>query len=262
MSILKDFQIAISSYGKALDFIFRHKLQKAFLVPLVLSIILLISGFSLVGILNELLWERLELWWDPDSWDFWGASLISGFLSVLIWLVMRILFFFIYAFIGGYLILIIMAPLLAYLSEKTESIILGTDYPFSWIQLLKDMWRGILLAIRNFAIEIGLTILLFFLSFIPFVGFGTAPILFLISSYFYGFSFMDYTAERRKMKVRESIDFVKRNKGLAVGNGAVFAMVLLIPFIGVSIASFLAIISSVAASISILQKEDPYLQIP
>ena len=261
MSLIKDFQTALSSYSTALSFIFRHKLQLAFLVPLVLSIILIISGFSLVGLLNDLLWERLEVWYDPDSWDFWGAEVLSGFISVLIWLVLRILFFFVYAFIGGYLILIIMAPLLAYLSERTESILTGNDFPFSWVQLFKDMWRGILLALRNFFIEIALTILLFFLSFVPLVGFATAPILFLISSYFYGFSFMDYTAERRKLKIRESVDFVKRNKGLAVGNGAVFAMVLLIPFIGVSIASFLAIVSSVAASISILKKEDPNLEI-
>ncbi len=259
MSLLKDISIGISSYGKAIEFIFRHKLQYAFLVPLALTIILLASGFSLVGELNDLLWTRLEEWWDPDSWEFWGADFLSGFLSVLIWLILRILFFLLYAFIGGYIILIIMAPLLAWLSEKTEAIILQTDYPFSWVQLFKDMWRGIVLAIRNFFIEILAMIILFFLSFVPLIGFATAPALFLISAYFYGFSFMDYTSERRKLKIKESVDFVKQNKGLAIANGGVFALVLLIPFIGVSLAGFLSIVSTVAASISILKKENPEL---
>lgn len=261
MSLFKDIQIGISSYGKAIEFIFRHKLQYAFLVPLVLSIMLLISGFSLVDLLNELLWERLEDWWNPDGWQFWGADFLSGFIAVIIWLVLRILFFFLYAFIGGYLIIIIMAPLLAWLSEKTESIILESDYPFSWIQLLKDMWRGILLAIRNFLIEILAMIVLFFLSFVPLLGFATAPVLFVISAYFYGFSFMDYTSERRKLRIKESVDFVKMNKGLAIANGGVFALFLLIPFIGVTIASFFSIISTVAATISILKKEKPEIEV-
>lgn len=262
MSLIKDLQYGFSGYGKAIDFIFRHKLQYTFLVPLLLSIILLVSGFSLVGELNELLWTRLQEWWNPDSWEFWGADFLSGFLSVIIWLVLRILFFFIYAFIGGYLILIIMSPLLAYLSEKTESIILKHEFPFSWSQFLKDIFRGVLLALRNFFIEFLLTVLLFFLSFVPLIGFLTAPILFLLSAYFYGFSFMDYTAERRRMKVSESVNFVKSNKGIAIANGGIFALFLLIPFIGVTISTFISIISTVAASIAVLKKENPDLEIP
>ncbi|MAY83974.1 MAG: hypothetical protein CMP59_07560 [Flavobacteriales bacterium] len=261
MSLLKDLQFGLEGYSKANKFIFKHKLQYFYLVPLVLSIVLLISGFSLTGMLNDLLWERLQEWWDPDSWDFWGAEFLSGFLSVLIWLVFRILFFLIYAFVGGYVILIIMAPVLAYISEKTESIILGTDFPFSWSQFFKDIFRGIVLAIRNFFIEILATIVLFFLSFVPLLGFVTGPLLFGISAYFYGFSFMDYTAERRKMKVKESVDFVKQNRGIAIANGGIFALFLLIPFIGVTIATFIAINSTVAASISILKKENSSLEL-
>jgi CysZ protein len=261
MSFLKDLNFGLEGYSLARKFIFKHKLQYFFLVPLVLSITLLISGFSLTGMLNDLLWERLQEWWDPDSWDFWGAEFLNGFLAVLIWLVFRILFFFIYAFVGGYIILIIMAPVLAYISEKTESIILGHDFPFSWPQFFKDIWRGIVLAIRNFFIEILATIVLFFLSFVPLLGFITGPLLFMITAYFYGFSFMDYTAERRKMKVKESVDFVKQNRGIAIANGGVFALFLIIPFIGVTLATFVAIVSTVAASISILKKENPDLEV-
>jgi len=261
MSFIKDLNFGLEGYGLARKFIFTHKLQYLFLVPLVLSIILLISGFNLTGMLNDLLWERLQAWWDPESWDFWGAEFLSGFIAVLIWLVFRILFFFIYAFVGGYLILVLMAPLLAYVSERTESILLGTDYPFSWGQFLKDIWRGVVLAFRNFFVEIIATIILFFLSFVPLLGLLTAPLLFLITAYFYGFSFMDYTAERRKMRINESVDFVKKNRGIAIANGGVFALFLLIPIIGVTIATFISILSTVAASISILRKENPALEV-
>ena len=66
---------------------------------------------------------------------------------------------------------------------------------------------------------------------------------------------MDYNLERRKMNIKESVDFISRNKGLAIANGSLFALALLIPFIGVSLSGFLAIISTVAATLALLKKE-------
>lgn len=230
--------------------------MKFFILPILLNIVLLVLGLNLVGNLTQDALDAFKSAWEPDSWDFWGAEFLAGTLSFFIWLILRIFFFLFFAFIGGYVILILLSPVLAYVSEKTEKIILGTDVPFSWLQLIKDMWRGILLAARNFLIELLAMIILFFVSFIPVVGLLSTPTLLLISSYYYGFSFMDYTAERRKLKVKESIHFVKQNKGLAVGNGLPFALALLIPVIGVSLSGFLAIISTVAATIAILKKEE------
>lgn len=256
MGFFKDIQIGVSSYGKAVNFIFRHQLAWFFLLPIALNIILFLIGYNFVSELTEQAVTLFQLAWEPESWEFWGAEFLAGTVNFFIWLVLRLFFFLLFAFIGGYIILILLSPILAYLSEKTEKIILETDVPFSWIQLIKDMWRGILLAIRNFLIEIGAMILLFILSFIPVVGLISTPLLFLISSYFYGFSFLDYTCERRQLNIKDSIHFVSRNKGLALSNGALFALALLIPVIGVSLSGFLAIISTVAATIAVLRKEE------
>jgi CysZ protein len=256
MGFLKDLQIGLSSYGKAVDFIFKHKLAWFFLFPIGLNIILLLIGCNFVSELTEQAVTLFQLAWEPESWEFWGADFLAGTVNFFIWLVLRLFFFLIFAFIGGYIILILMSPILAYLSENTEKIILGTDVPFSWLQLIKDMWRGILLAIRNFFIELGAMILLFFLSFVPLIGLISTPLLFLISSYYYGFSFLDYTCERRRLKVKDSIHFVRKNRGLAIANGALFAFALLIPIIGVSLSGFLAIISTVAATLAVLRKEE------
>ncbi|MCT4646062.1 MAG: EI24 domain-containing protein, partial [Carboxylicivirga sp.] len=138
----------------------------------------------------------------------------------------------------------------AFLSEKTEEIISGKIIPFNITQFSKDIIRGVLLALRNMAVEIGLTLLLFVLSFIPIVGYLTPIALFLVSAYFYGFSFMDYTFERKRFKIDYSVRFMRRNKGLAIGNGFVFSLVLLIPYIGVMIAGFVSIVSVVAATLA------------
>ena len=62
--------------------------------------------------------------------------------------------YYAYAYLGGYLIIIMMAPVFAIISEKTEQILSGNSNPFQWAQFFKDIRRGILLALRNLSIEI------------------------------------------------------------------------------------------------------------
>ncbi len=109
-----------------------------------------------------------------------------------------------------------------------------------------------LIALRNLFLETAWTILLPVLGiFIPVIGwFGVIP-MFIISAYFYGFSFIDYTSERRKMSIGNSISFVRTHKWLAISNGTMFCLFLLIPFIGVLLSGFVAIISVVAATLAV-----------
>lgn len=255
MSLMNDFIRGFGTYGKALNFIFKNKMQWTFLIPILLNVLFIILGINLISNISLLLDGMLKAYLNPDSWEFWGSEFLANSVGILIKIVLQLLFFFLFAFLGGYVLLIIMSPLLAYISEKTEAILEGKDYPFSWLQLLKDAFRGIIIALRNFVLESIAIIVLFILSFVPLVQLISAPALFLISAYFYGFSFMDYTAERRKMKVKESVSFIRKNKGIAMGNGAPFAFTLLIPVVGVTLSTFIAIISSVAATIAILEKE-------
>lgn len=256
MSFFKDISIGIGAYGRAIELIFKNKLAYFFLIPIALNLLLFYAGYSFIDNWTAISIEYFESSWDPESWSFWGGEFLANTIGFLIWLILRFFFFLLFAFVGGYVILILMSPILAYLSEKTEKIINGTDYSFSWAQLFKDALRGILIAIRNFFWESLSIIILFFLSFVPLMQLVSAPLLFLISAYFYGFSFMDYTCERRRLKIKDSILFIRRHKGLAIANGSLFAFCLLIPVIGISLSGFFAIISVVAATISIIKKEE------
>jgi len=183
--------------------------------------------------------------------EFWGSGLLKTIMDAFVWLTFKIMFFLLFAYLGGYIIIIIMSPVFSYLSERTEKIKTGVDYPFSFIQLLKDVLRGIIIALRNFSIELVLTILMFILSFIPIIGWFAAIILFFISAYFYGFSFMDYALERKKLNLKQSVQFMRENKGIVIANGFVFSLCLIVPFCGVSFSSFAAIISVVAGTLAI-----------
>ena len=250
MNYRQGFKLGLKSYSEAFSFIFKNRLSGYFLFPLLLNIALFTIGFYSIATWGDQLVGQLNEWMGIDSWEFWGTSFVTGSIKWFVWLVLRLLFFLIYAYLGGYIIIILMSPVFALLSEKTENILTGTYTPFNVRQFLKDIRRGVLLAIRNLTIELLLTLALFILSFIPVVGYFTAIVLFLVSAYFYGFSFIDYTLERQRLNIHSSVRFIRSNKGLAIGNGFVFCLVLMIPFIGVSIAGFISIISVVAATIS------------
>ena len=147
-----------------------------------------------------------------------------------------------------------MSPLFAWLSERTDQIINNTNYPFNLQQFTTDIWYGIIIAIRNFIYEIAVIILVLLANFIPvlniFTGIPATIFLFIISSYFYGFSYMYYNLERKRYKAKDSVQFIKNYKGMAIANGSLFSISLFIPFFGVMLSGWTAIIATVGATIA------------
>lgn len=162
---------------------------------------------------------------------------------------------FFYFSLFKYIFLIVGSPVFAYLSEKTEAILEGRDYPFNFSQLLKDIVRGIKLALRNTLWQTVYTIAILILSMIPVVGWIMPVIAFVIECYYYGFSMLDYSCERHKLTPSQSIDFIGRHKGLAIGNGIVFFLMHGVLFIGWILAPAYAV---VAATISLYHQKDEY----
>lgn len=251
MSIIHQLIIGFRTYPKAIELILTKGLWWAFLIPIFLNLLLFIGGFafvhSLTGYIENWILDLVGL----NSNIFFLSDVLRGFLSGMVWIILKVLFFFLFAYYGGYITLILLSPLLAYLSERTEEIITGKKYPFNLEQWIQDVVRGILIALRNMFIEMGWIVLMFIVSFIPLIGWLGAFVLFLISAYFYGFSFIDYTNERKKMKIRESIQFVRNHKWLSVANGSIFTIFLLIPFYGILLAGFTAIIAAIAATLAV-----------
>jgi CysZ protein len=223
MTRINQIGLGLRSYGLAISFIFRNKLAWTFIVPLILSILLLIGGQALITNFVDYLKEIVVNWINLDKTGFLG-KLLGGLVEVVI----RVISFLVFAYLSGYIIIILMSPLLAYISEKTEQIITGKTYGINLKQLLKDIVRGIMLALRNLFIEIFFVILMFFVSFIPVIGWFGTIVLFFVSSYFYGFSFIDYNNERQKMTVSESVSVVRKYRWLAIANGSVFSFFLFV----------------------------------
>lgn len=244
------FWLGINTYSKAFRFIFEHKMAKAFLFPILFMVLLFIGGQAAInGWIDTLKATTLELI-RLDSADFWGAGFLASVVQFSVHLLTEIMFFVAVWYIGGYVLIMVLSPVLGYVSEKTENIITGNQYEANFAQILKDVIRGITIALRNMAIEMGVLILTFLVGLIPVIGWFAAIFMFVISAYFYGFSFLDLNNERRRLSIRQSVKMVRKYKWLAIGNGMVFSLSLLIPFCGMFISAFVAIISAVAASLA------------
>lgn len=89
----------------------------------------------------------------------------------------------------------------------------------------------------------------------PVVGVVSPFAIFFISAYFYGFSFVDYTIERKKFNVRDSVRYVNRNIGMVTGVGMVFALSLMVPWVSMAACSFVSILSVMAGTVAVNQLE-------
>jgi CysZ protein len=247
-TFISEMRLGIGVHADSISFIHKHKLYIWLLLPIGLNIILFTATFAIGWELSVQLAEWISrLVGDGDSW--WVQAIRWSFL-----LVTRIIVFFIYALFYKNIVFIILAPILALLSEKADEKATGKSYPFSWVQLIKDVIRGVRLAVRNLAIEIFLTLILMVFSFVPIVGLISPFLILIVQSYFYGFSMIDYSCERHKMNTATSVQFVREHKGLAIGLGISFYLMFLIPYIGWILAPVIGII---AGTLSFLKIKKP-----
>ena len=220
--MLKEIIIAIQSYFDAHNFISKHRLWKWIIIPGVLYTLLFIVGmyFFWQSSDNAVTWISSQI--GLEAWLQRQRSEWLSFLFVMAGLILRIVLVFFYFSLFKYLFLIIGSPVFAYLSEKTESILEGKDFPFDMKQLMKDVVRGVRLALRNTLWQTVYVVSLLLLSLLPLAGWITPVIALFVECYYYGSSMLDYSLERHKLTYAQSINYIGRHKGLAIGNGLMF----------------------------------------
>jgi CysZ protein len=208
-----------------------------FLVPLILWFILVFSlTFQLSDFLLPYLFEFIEYLTGIDltqntTLTNWREILKFGFQWGLI-VVVYVFLWYVLSRYMKYVVLIILSPLFAYLSERTEEILTGNNYPFEFKQLVKDSFRGAGIAMRNLLIETFFILVCTIISFIfPIVSPFTLVFLFMVNSYFMAFNFFDYVAERKRLNISESIRYMRANSYTLLGFGVAYNLVSLVPFL-------------------------------
>ena len=142
------------------------------------------------------------------------------------------------------------------ISEKIEQHFLGTiDKKRKGLKAQTSAFaRGIRLNLRNLIVEILWVIPFFIFSFIPLIGFIFLLLIFFVQAYYAGFGNMDYTLERY-FSYKESVAFVRKHRGIAIGNGIVFMLILFIPVVGIIIVLPLSVVASTVTTLKALHPE-------
>lgn len=256
MGFWSDLGKGFSSHGRALEFISKHRLWHYFIYPLVIMILLWIAGFwSILQLTNWLVDGGME-WLGLDTNAEGWLGFLQSAAALIVGIVLKLAFLLILSSYLKYIVLIICSPILALLSERIDEIISGKTYPFNFGLFLKDMLRGIVVTLRNLALETLIILACMIIGWIPVIGLITVPFLYLIAWYFMGFAMMDYTYERQRLTIGQGARFTRRHKGFAISNGFVFSMILLVPFAGICIAPILSVVAATLGVLEMKQEEN------
>jgi CysZ protein len=238
----------IKAYAGTLQLISKLRLWNYFAVPMLISILvatsIILSAYALA---DDFGFYISKLW----VWE-WGKNtffLISELLSGVLILVFGFILY-------KHIVMALSAPFMSPVSEKIEAHLMGIqgrqhrDTSFS-----EQLWRGIRINVRNLLLELIWTIPIVLIGFIPIVGIVSTILLFVMQAYYAGFGNMDYTLERH-FKYDESIKFVKQHRGVAIGNGIVFMLFLLIPVIGIILVLPLSVTAASTETVKLLKAQN------
>ncbi|WP_412559668.1 EI24 domain-containing protein [Winogradskyella sp. MIT101101] len=242
----------IQAYSGALALISKLKLWKYFAIPIAISIITAtIIGFSAYGLSDNIGRFVARIW----IWD-WGKetfTAISTFIGAIVIIAIGLILY-------KHIIMALSAPFMSPVSEKIEAHLTGVEsHQHRNTTFKEQLWRGIRINVRNLGKELLITIPILILKFIPVVNIFSTVLLFLVQAYYAGFGNMDYTLERH-FKYRESIRFVRQHRGVAIGNGIIFILFLLIPVIGVILVLPMSVTAASLKTVNLLKEQGVLLE--
>jgi CysZ protein len=243
--MIKNIFKGISAYGGAFKLISQLGLWKYFGVPMFISFITaMLIGFAVWGFSDNIGDLISKIWF----WE-WGSETFRTISEVLGGLVIVAIGLILYK----HIVMALSAPFMSPVSEKIEAHLLGVKHNHRNTTNAAQLWRGIRINFRNLGMELFLTIPILIISFIPVINIFSSVLLFLVQSYYAGFGNMDYTLERH-FEVKESVAFVRANRGIAIGNGIVFMAMLLIPVIGIILVLPLSVTASSTETVKLIEK--------
>ncbi|MBC3758418.1 EI24 domain-containing protein [Hyunsoonleella sp. SJ7] len=245
--MIKNIISGIKAYFGAFSLISKLKLWKYFAIPMLISLVTAIavfgSAYGFSGYISDWLASILPSW-GGANWLKVTYRIISGLVIIVVGLILY-----------KHIILALSAPFMSPVSEKIEAHFTGQPaHSHRDTTFTQQLWRGIRINGRNLFMELLLTIPILLLKLIPLVNIFSTILLFMVQAYYAGFGNMDYTLERH-FQYKESVKFVRKNRGLAIGNGIVFLLCLLVPIVGVLLVLPLSVTAASTRTVEALQSK-------
>ena len=138
----------------------------------------------------------------------------------------------------------ILSPFNTLLSEKVAFDLTGVKIKFDLERLISDLIRMIFIVLVAVTLQLFFFFIYFIVSSILGLGFLDEAVYFVISAFFYGFAFYDYSLERDQIGVFGSLRYAFSNMLLVSLTGAFFLLLYTIGsfFVGSFTFSFLSIL--------------------
>lgn len=235
----------IKGYFGTFQLISQLKLWKYFAIPMILSLLIAIVIGSLVYVFSDSIGNYISSFW---KWEF-GKSTFETISTVFGGFIIAAVGFLLFK----HMVLALTAPFMGPISQKIEVHITGKSNQTKESSSIKLLARGIRISVRNLLRELILTIPILLLGLIPVIGLFSAVLLFLMQAYFAGFGNMDYTLERH-FDYKNSVRFVKQNRGIATGNGIIFMLFLMIPVLGVLLVLPFSVTAATIETVKLIQE--------
>jgi len=214
--------LGYKNYWKGIRFLILHKLYWFVIFPLVLFL-----GIFWLGNYFHTVEQEISL-----SVTHSASGITT--LNEMTWFTAKMIFidslYIIFTKFALYIVVVILSPVLSLLSERIEEKLTSNVYPFRFMQLVHDVQRGLKIALRNILWEYFFIILVlgfasFFDETVKAILIFSIPMFF--GFYFYGFSFIDYINERRRLNIQQSVYFVSKHRGLAIAIGSIYSIFFL-----------------------------------
>ncbi|MDA9001846.1 EI24 domain-containing protein [bacterium] len=147
-----------------------------------------------------------------------------------------------------YLLITIMAPIMSALAADVKRAETGQVTPFVWSGLLRDILRGVRIStvlllmelVLGFALWIlGLTLAFFLGPLMIAVGPVLLTASWIVGAYFFGAAVYDAVYEQGGLDWKDSIRAGWKQRGHLLGLGAIFSVIMAIPWVGPYLAALL-----------------------
>lgn len=223
--------------------LFKGNFLLYFIPGAVLTIIYLWITYTAGNIKDTFLLES------DDSWYSWATGTINygvnGFFGFL-------------GFIGDqiyiFAVITLLSPFNTVLSEKLENKLIGTNHKSSLARFINDIIRMIFIVILAITLEFSCLAVYWFISFIFGLGLIDTLMYFLISAFFFGMSFYDFSLERDEIGVFGTVGFAFSNILSMLLTGSLFLIIYNIPVIGIPISPVITVMISTIVYLYISNK--------
>lgn len=243
---MKAITLVFSSFSDSFKVIKDAGLRKFYFLPGIISMFLF-GGFIYLGeYLSLNLASALENFFKLQEY----GSILYIFIKILVWICTVFFYYLVYKS----LLLVIISPILGYVSERVETHLTGKKFDFTFKDNLRFLIRGIDIGLKSFFKQMVGTCIVMLLGFIFPINLSIPLLIFIIQGYFTGFSFMDYTLERYNLSPKESLDFLKKQRVYAALCGGIFTLLFFIPVVGIFIAPLITCVATTMITLELLKE--------